>query len=183
MKPIFALPLAIFAVAAAIFAWRLGAREDPHVVPSALIGKPAPSFSLPPLEGRGSEGLSNHDLAKGGVTLVNAWASWCTPCRAENAVLLGLKQRGIKIDGLVYKDKPGPARDFLGELGDPFDRLGFDADGRVGIDWGLTGVPETYVVNGKGVIVAKHVGPLDDYAVQSEILPAIRAAQAAQAAR
>ena len=177
MKPVYGLPLAIFVVVAAIFAWRLGIREDPHVVPSALIGKPVPEFALPPLEGRGSEGLSNADLAKGGVSLVNAWASWCTPCRAENAVLLALKKRGIAIHGLDYKDKPGPARDFLGELGDPFDRLGFDADGRVGIDWGLTGVPETYVVDGKGMIVAKHVGPLDDSVVESEILPAIRAAQ------
>ena len=177
MRPVYLLPLAIFIVAAAIFAWRLNAPEDPHVIPSALIGKPVPKFSLPPLEGRGTQGLSNEDLAKGGVTIINAWGSYCTPCRAESAVLLGLKQRGITIHGLVYKDKPGPARDFLNELGDPFDRLGFDADGRVGIDWGLTGVPETYVVDGKGVIVAKHVGPLDDNIVQSEILPAIQAAQ------
>ena len=177
MKPVYILPLAIFVLTAAIFAWRLSAREDPHVVPSALIGKPAPKFALPPLEGRGTQGLSNDDLARGGVTVVNAWASWCTPCRAENGVLLSLKQRGITVDGLVYKDKPAPAREFLGELGDPFDRLGFDADGRVGIDWGLTGVPETYVVNGKGIIVAKHVGPLDDGIVQSEILPAIEAAR------
>ena len=178
MKPVYVLPLVIFAVAAAIFAWRLNSREDPHVVPSALIGMPAPKFSLPPLEGRGSKGLSNEDLAGGGVSLVNAWASWCTPCRAENGVLLALKKRGITIHGLDYKDKPGPARDFLGELGDPFDRVGFDADGRVGIDWGLTGVPETYVVDGKGVIVAKHVGPLDDSVVDTEILPAVKTAQA-----
>ncbi len=102
------------------------------------------------------------------------------PCRGENAVLLGLKQRGIVVHGLVYKDKPAPARDFLAELGDPFARLGFDADGRVGIDWGLTGVPETYVVDGKGVIVAKHVGPLDEDVVRNEILPAIQAAQSAR---
>jgi cytochrome c biogenesis protein CcmG/thiol:disulfide interchange protein DsbE len=177
MKPIYLLPLAIFLLAAIVFVWRLNAPEDPRVIPSALIGKPVPKFALPPLEGRGAEGLSSEDLAKGEVTLLNAWASWCTPCRAENGVLLGLKQRGIKIHGLVYKDKATPARDFLSELGDPFDRLGFDADGRVGIDWGLTGVPETYVVDGKGVIIAKHVGPLDDRAVETQILPAIKAAQ------
>ena len=177
MRPIYLLPLLIFVAAALIFAWRLNAPEDPHVIPSALIGKPAPKFSLPPLEGRGTQGLSSDDLAKGRVTLVNGWASWCTPCRAENAVLLGLKRRGITIYGLVYKDKPAPARAFLGELGDPFDLLGFDADGRVGIDWGLTGVPETYVVNGKGVIVAKHVGPLDEDAVNNVILPAMKAAE------
>ena len=180
MKLVYLLPLAIFILAAAIFAWRLNAPEDPHVVPSALIGKPVPQFSLPPLEGRGTNGLSSTDLANGGVSLINGWASWCTPCRAENGVLMQLKARGITIHGLVYKDKPGPARDFLAELGDPFDRLGFDADGSVGIDWGLTGVPETYVVNGKGVIVAKHVGPLDDKVIADEILPAIRAAQAAR---
>ena len=177
MKPIYLLPLAIFLLAAGVFISRLSAPEDPHVIRSALIGKPVPQFSLPPLEGRGSQGLSSEDLAKGQVTVVNAWASWCTPCRAENGVLLALKQRGITIHGLVYKDKPAPARGFLGELGDPFDRLGFDAEGRVGIDWGLTGVPETYVVDGKGIIVAKHVGPLDEAAVESEILPAIQAAQ------
>jgi len=180
MKPIYLLPLAIFAIAAAIFIWRLSSAEDPHVIPSALIGKAAPKFALPPLDGRGTEGLSSDDLAKGEVTLVNAWASWCTPCRAENGVLLSLKQRGIRIYGLVYKDKPGPAREFLSELGDPFDRLGFDPDGRVGIDWGLTGVPETYVVNGKGIIVFKHTGPLDEGAVETQLLPAIEAARAAR---
>jgi cytochrome c biogenesis protein CcmG/thiol:disulfide interchange protein DsbE len=180
MKPVYLLPLVIFIIAAGIFAWRMSMPEDPHVIPSALIGKPTPKFALPPLEGRGTDGLSSDDLAKGEVTLVNAWASWCTPCRAENGVLLGLKQRGIKIHGLVYKDKAAPALAFLNELGDPFDRLGFDADGRVGIDWGLTGVPETYVVDGKGIIVAKHVGPLDEASVESQILPAIRAAQAAR---
>jgi len=180
VKPVYLLPLAIFLIAAGIFVWRLAAPEDPHVIPSALIGKAAPKFALPPLEGRGTEGLSNDDLAKGHVTLVNAWASWCTPCRAENGVLLSLKQRGVRIYGLVYKDKPAPARDFLSELGDPFDRLGFDADGRVGIDWGLTGVPETYVVDGKGIIVSKHVGPLDETVVETQIMPAIRAAQAAR---
>jgi cytochrome c biogenesis protein CcmG/thiol:disulfide interchange protein DsbE len=180
MKPAYLIPLALFLVAVGIFVWRLNSSEDPHVIASVLIGKPAPKFSLPPLEGRGTEGLSTEDLTKGEVVLVNAWASWCTPCRGENSVLLSLKQRGIKIYGLVYKDKPAPARDFLSELGDPFDRVGFDADGRVGIDWGLTGVPETYVVNGKGIIIAKHTGPLDEDAVETQILPAIRAAQAAR---
>lgn len=177
MRLLYLFPLALFVLAAVIFLARLNAPEDPHVIPSALIGKPVPNFALPPLEGRGTDGLSSADLAKGEVTLVNAWASWCTPCRAENGVLLGLKARGVKIYGLVYKDKPKPALDFLSELGDPFDRVGFDADGRVGIDWGLTGVPETYVVDGKGMIVAKHVGPLDDAAVETQILPAIKAAQ------
>jgi cytochrome c biogenesis protein CcmG/thiol:disulfide interchange protein DsbE len=178
MKPIYLLPLAIFLVAAAIFAWRLNSPDDPHVIRSALIGKPVPVFALPPLEGRGSDGLSSADLAKGEVTVINAWASYCTPCRGENAVLLGLKQRGITVHGLVWKDKAAPARDFLEELGDPFARLGFDAKGDVGIDWGLTGIPETYVVDGKGIIVAKHVGPLDDDVVANEILPAIVAAKA-----
>lgn len=180
MRLAYLAPLAIFLIAAVIFIWRLNAPEDPHVIPSVLIGKPAPKFALPPLEGRGTEGLSDADLAKGQVTLVNAWASWCTPCRGENSVLLSLKQRGITIYGLVYKDKPAPARAFLSELGDPFDRLGFDADGRVGIDWGLTGVPETYVVDGKGTIILKHVGPLDEAVVETQILPAIRTAQGAR---
>ncbi len=178
MKPVYLIPLAIFLIAAAIFAWRLNSREDPHAIPSALIGKPVPKFALPPIEGRGTAGLSSDDLAQGKVVVVNGWASWCTPCRGENAVLLALKQKGVLIYGLDYKDKPGPARDFLAELGDPFDLVGFDADGRVGIDWGLTGVPETYVVDGAGKIVAKHVGPLDDEIVRTEILPAIEAASA-----
>lgn len=178
MKPAHLIPLAIFLIAVGIFAWRLSSPEDPHVLRSALIGKPVPSFSLPPLEGRGSQGLSTADLSKGEVTVVNAWASYCTPCRAENAVLLGLKQRGITVHGLAWKDKPAPARDFLAELGDPFALVGFDAKGDIGIDWGLTGIPETYVVDGKGMIVAKHVGPLDEDVVRNEILPAIEAAKA-----
>jgi cytochrome c biogenesis protein CcmG/thiol:disulfide interchange protein DsbE len=177
MKPVYVIPLALFLVAVGIFAWRLSSPDDPHVVRSALIGKPVPRFQLPPLEGRGSDGLSHEDLTKGEVTVVNAWASYCTPCRAENAVLLGLKQRGITVHGLVWKDKAAPARDFLAELGDPFTRLGFDARGDVGIDWGLTGIPETYVVDGKGVIVAKHVGALDEEIVRSVILPAVEAAR------
>lgn len=174
MKPAFLLPLALFLAAAAVFAWRLASGEDPRILRSALIDKPVPAFSLPPLEGRSPSGLSTADLGGGRVSLVNVWASWCTPCRAENGVLLGLKARGLTVHGLVYKDKQASAREFLSELGDPFARVGFDADGRVAIDWGVTGVPETYVVDGRGIIVAKHVGPLDEAAVDTFVLPAVK---------
>ncbi|HEX2151836.1 MAG TPA: DsbE family thiol:disulfide interchange protein, partial [Stellaceae bacterium] len=132
------LPAALFALLALVFYSRLG--TDTTVLPSALIDKPAPDFALPPLAGSSEAGFSSADLA-GKVSLVNIFASWCVPCRAEHPVLNALSQsKRVLIYGINYKDKPNAARAFLAELGNPYTRIGAD-DGRVGIEWGVYGVP------------------------------------------
>ncbi len=156
---------------------------DPQRLPSALIGKPVPEFSLPPVEGlaeRGiaTPGISSAQLADGQVSVVNVWASWCGPCIQEQPVLNALKQRHkLRLIGINYKDEPEAARRFLSRLGNPFDAIGADRSGRVAIDWGVYGVPETYVVDGSGKIVHKIVGPLSDDIITGELLPAIAKAR------
>ncbi len=146
---------------------------DPQVVPSALIGKPVPQFALPPVQGR-ALGLSTADL-KGRVSLVNVFASWCTACRDEHPIFTRLKARGVvPIHGLNYKDRPRDAARWLDSLGDPYTRTGADRDGRVAIDWGVYGVPETFVVDGHGRIVFKHVGAVTPEVLENKILPLIR---------
>jgi cytochrome c biogenesis protein CcmG/thiol:disulfide interchange protein DsbE len=160
---------------------------DPSRLPSALIGKPVPQFSLPPIEGLnvGSDprrGVSSADLATGEVTLVNVWASWCGPCIQEHPQLVALKQQyGLRLLGINYKDEPEAARRFLARHGNPFDAIGADTSGRVSIDWGVYGVPETYVVDGRGRIAFKFVGPISAAAIRDEILPAIAKAKTALA--
>lgn len=177
------LPLIVFAALAAIFYFRLFT-GDPSRIPSALIGRQVPAFDLPPLEGlkSGGEqvpGFASADLAKGEVSLVNVWASWCAPCRLEHPILMEAAQAGIaRIYGLNYKDQPENARRFLGQLGNPYAAVGADRNGRVGIDWGVYGVPETFVVDGKGHIVYKHVGPIDRTIMRETILPRIGEAAA-----
>jgi cytochrome c biogenesis protein CcmG/thiol:disulfide interchange protein DsbE len=143
--------------------------RDPELVPSALIGKPVPLFTLPPVMG-GKLGLASSDL-KGGPSLVNVFASWCALCRAEHPLLLDLKEEGIvQIHGLNYKDRPQDAAKWLSELGNPYARTGADIDGRVAIDWGVYGVPETFV-SSEGKILYKHVGPVTAEALNQTILP------------
>jgi cytochrome c biogenesis protein CcmG/thiol:disulfide interchange protein DsbE len=168
------LPLAVMAALVGLFLMRLEQGGNPALVPSALIGKPAPARDLPALAGM--KGISAADLADGRVKLVNFWASWCTPCRVEHALLSTLKNQ-VPVYGIVYKDKTEAALGFLDELGNPFERIGMDAKGDDAIEWGVYGVPETYVVDGKGIIVWKHVGPLDVDAIQNDILPAIAKAR------
>jgi len=166
----FLLPVAVFAVIAAGLG--IGLTRNPQEIPSVLIGKPVPEFSLPPVQGR-ALGLASTDL-KGEVSLVNVFASWCTACRYEHPLFMQLEEDGVvSIHGLNYKDRPEDAAKWLDDLGDPYTRTGADLDGRVGIEWGVYGVPETFVVSKKGVIVHKHIGPVSAKDLEATILPLI----------
>lgn len=165
------IPVAAFAALAALFAWSL--THNPRDIPSALIGKPVPQFSLPAVQGR-TLGLSSADL-NGEVSLVNVFASWCVACRKEHPLFMQLRTTSaVPIHGLNYKDKPDHAEQWLNNLGDPYTRTGADRDGRVAIDWGVYGVPETFVVTKTGRIAYKHIGPLMRADLDTEILPLIR---------
>jgi len=166
---IFVLPAIVFVLLAVGFYRGLGIDSLP--LPSPLIDQPAPHFSLPPLPGE-DHGLASADL-DGKLSLVNAFASWCVPCRSEHPVLNALaRSKRIAVFGIDYKDKPEAARAWLAELGNPYTRIGAD-DGRVGIDWGVYGVPETFLVDRTGHIRYKHVGPLTQADVEREILPLV----------
>jgi len=170
------LPLIVFLGLAALLFVRLGA-GDASRLPSALIGQPAPSLNLPGL-GDGP-GLGDADLRKGHVTLVNIFASWCQPCHIEHEYLLALakdqnlKAKGVALVGVAQKDSPENIRRFLGAAGDPYAKVGLDADGRAGIDWGVYGVPETFIVRGDGVIAYKVVGPMTAETLESVVKPEI----------
>jgi len=170
------LPLAAFLALAAVFLSQLLSGRDASVVPSALIGAIAPETSLPPLEGIELPGMSSAGFA-GKVTLVNVWASWCAPCRAEHPLLMELaKDERIVLAGLNYKDTPENARRFLGGLGNPFDAVGVDGSGRTAIDWGVYGVPETFLVGRDGKIIYKHVGPFSAETMRDDLMPALEKA-------
>ena len=183
------VPLVIFLSLAGLFYYRLGA-GDPSRIPSALIGKEAPEFSLAALEGLEGEngpipGFSRADL-NGAVSVVNVWASWCVPCRDEHPFVEKLSEdTRFKVYGLNYKDKAENARRFLGRYGNPYDAVGTDEKGRVGIDWGVYGVPETFIVDADGVIrygriAYKHVGPINEAVLKEVILPKIEETLAAK---
>jgi len=170
IRPAFWLPIVLFA--ALLPAFVFGLNHDPSTVPSALIDKPVPSFSLPPVKGR-TLGLSSADL-RGQVSLVNVFASWCVACRAEHPLLMRLRAQGIvPIDGLDYKDKPDDAARWLDAMGDPYTRTGADIDGRVAIDWGVYGVPETYVIDREGHIAFKQIGPITPEILDQTIVPLV----------
>ena len=154
-----AIPIAVFAALALLF-WR-GLAGDPSELPSVLIGKPVPDLVLPPLEDLSVPGFDTAALKTGQVTVVNVWASWCAPCRQEHPLLGKLAKRtDIRLYGINYKDEPENARRFLGTLGNPFAAIGVDAEGRTAVDWGVYGVPETFIVDGSGIIRYKWIGPL-----------------------
>lgn len=162
-KRLFALlPVALFLGLAVLLFVRLFA-GDASVVPSALIGRPAPQIDLPALDGlQGVPGIEAQSLKAGQVTIVNIFASWCAPCRAEHPLLLELaKVPDVRLVGINQKDNPENARRFLGALGNPYSAVGVDPNGRAGIEWGVYGVPETFVIDGRGIIRHKQIGPLN----------------------
>lgn len=170
---LYLLPFALFLGIAAYAALPLIRGSDPSVVPSALIDHPVPPFSLPPLPGR-TDGLADRDLT-GEVQLVNVFASWCAPCKIEHPLLMQLaRQQGVTVRGINYKDKPNDALAWLKANGDPYKTVGADQTGRVAIDWGVYGVPETFVIDRQGRIRFRHVGPLAPGVVDGTILPLIR---------
>ena len=169
---IYLLPVAAFVLLAAYFALALRPGRDPALLPSALIDKPAPGFDLAGLGGK--EGLSR-DALKGRPALINFFASWCLPCRAEHPLLLRLAQETqVPLYGIAYKDEPENTLHFLDQLGDPYRRIGVDRTGRTFIDFGAYGVPETYLIDKDGHIRFRYVGPLTADAVEHELLPRLR---------
>jgi cytochrome c biogenesis protein CcmG/thiol:disulfide interchange protein DsbE len=169
------LPLVALVALIAVFAMSID--RDPNFVQSVLIDKPAPAFTLAAVEGLDVPGFDTASL-KGQVTVVNVFASWCIPCRDEHPLLVTLKQRsGVRLFGINQRDAPENARAFLSELGNPYDAVGVDANNRVSIDWGVYGVPETFVVNADGVITYKHIGPISERSLVEQVLPAIEQAK------
>ena len=181
------IPLALFLALVGLFYVRLYA-GDPSKLPSALIGREAPEFSLPPLTGLAGPngaavpGLSRDDLGNGHVTVVNVFASWCAPCREEHPLLEKLAAMNrVRLVGIAYKDEPGNTLGFLNEMGNPFSAVGVDEKGRAAIDWGVYGVPETFVIGKDGRIAYKHIGPLTEASFTDVLLPEIGKAEAGTA--
>jgi len=178
------LPLLAFLALAALFLYRLGS-GDPSKLPSALIGRPVPDTPLPPIagllrDGATVPGIDSADF-KGAVTLLNVWASWCVPCHDEAPLLMTLAaDKRFRIVGINYKDQPDNARRFIGRYGNPFAAVGADAQGRASIDWGVYGVPETFVIGRDGRIAYKLIGPITPGNLEATLKPAIEKALAAK---
>lgn len=181
------LPVIVFAGIALFFGVAL-MTADPSKIPSTMIGKHVPETSFPPVEelsadGKPVPGFVSADLAKGKTTIVNFWASWCTQCVEEHPLLDKLSaSTGTELYGVNYKDSSTAARRYLGRYGNPYSVVGTDAAGRNAIDWGVYGMPETFIVDGKGQIVYKHVGPLSPESIATKIMPALAAANKSMAA-
>lgn len=179
---LYLLPLAICLGLGVFFYIGLGG--DPRVLPSAFLGKPAPAFALEALPGRFPAkhavegGLSRDDIGKGKPVVINVWSSWCIPCVAEHPLVDRLaEQEGVVVHGINYRDKPSDAAAWLARLGDPYARIGADQDGRAGIEWGVYGVPETFVVDAEGVVRFKHAGALTPEIIERDILPLLKGAK------
>lgn len=176
-------PVIIFIAVAGMFSLSL-LKGDPTKLPSTLIGKPVPASNFPAVEGLLKQqqpvaGFTDKDLAKGEIIVVNFWASWCVACVAEHPNLKRLAQEArVPIYGVDYKDSDTAARRFLGRMGNPYNRVGTDKSGRIAIDWGVYGMPESYIVNGQGKIIYKHIGPIEDGDIEEKLLPIIKKARA-----
>lgn len=173
------LPFLLLLIVAAYFLF--GLERDPGELPSALLGKPVPTFDLPGLAGGETVdgGMKTGDLAAGSdIKLVNFFASWCVPCRAEHPLVTRLAElEGVRMFGINYKDAPEDATGWLERLGNPYERIGADRTGRAGIEWGIYGVPETFVVDAQGIVRMRHAGPLTPDVVQRELMPLIEELQ------
>ncbi|WP_157669807.1 DsbE family thiol:disulfide interchange protein [Chitinibacter sp. GC72] len=177
------IPLLLFIALALLLA--VGLRLNPREIPSPLIGKPAPAFTLDRLDQADQTDLKKPFASaalKGQPWILNVWASWCSACIAEHPVLNAWKDKlGAPMIGLAYKDQDADARRWLAGRGNPYSQVIADRDGRVGIDFGVYGVPETFVIDGKGIIVLKHTGPVTDAVMSDKIIPALQAARVAGA--
>lgn len=163
------LPLIIFAALVVVMA--IGLTLNPRLVPSPLIGKPAPAFDLPVL--LADSRFTEKDFI-GQVTLLNVWASWCFACRQEHEVVKQISRNGVRVVGLNYKDEPADAKQWLKQLGNPYQHIAVDYDGRVGIDWGVYGAPETFLIDKKGIIRHKVIGPLSDREKFDELMAVMK---------
>jgi cytochrome c biogenesis protein CcmG/thiol:disulfide interchange protein DsbE len=170
VKPLMLAPPLVFAGLAALFFVGMQ-RSDPDQLPSAMEGRAAPAVQVVAL-GTGPD-LTDAMLREPGVKLVNFWASWCAPCRAEHPVLKTLQAEGVTILGVNFKDKPEAALQFLDDLGNPYAAIGADDSGRMGLDWGLYGVPETFVIDGTGKVILRHAGPITPGILEDRIRPAL----------
>ncbi|MGR3755916.1 MAG: DsbE family thiol:disulfide interchange protein [Tranquillimonas sp.] len=174
-----ALPVLVAVVFGAFLLWGLNPNRDPSSIPSVLISQPVPQFDLPAVEGMDVPGFARADLVGNDApVIVNVFASWCVPCRAEHAVLTRLvRDENVRLFGINYKDKPEDARAWLEELGNPYEKIGSDLEGRAGIEWGLSGVPETFIVGGDGTVLFRYVGPIVGEEPQAQFRAALRQAQ------
>ncbi len=172
------LPFVFFVAMAFVFYLLLSPGRDREAIPSVLIGKPAPDLELAPVSGITANGIPVPGIPlgvfSGKISVVNFWASWCAPCRMEHPVITAIaKNADVQMIGINHKDKPDNAAKFLSDLGNPYERIGTDANGRAAIEWGVYGMPETFVVNPEGNIVFKHVGPVTANVYSEQILPLI----------
>lgn len=171
------VPLMVVTALVLLFLAMMLSDRNPNEIDSVLIGRPAPEFSLVSLK-EGAPALTTADLKTGAPVLVNFFASWCVPCRAEHENLMVLAgEYRVPVIGIAYKNDPDKARGFLTELGNPFSKTGLDLDGRVGIDWGVSGVPETFLIDGDGVIRYRHWGPIVGSSLEERLLPQLEALQ------
>jgi cytochrome c biogenesis protein CcmG, thiol:disulfide interchange protein DsbE len=173
---LFGFPLVLFLGLGAVFLSQLRSGKQASEIESVLVGQEVPPVVLPAVAGRAGAGFDAAGLKTGQPSVVNFWATWCAPCKIEHPHLLALKARGVTVHGVLYRDKAAAATDYLQEMGDPFTMLGDDAKGLTGIEFGITGVPETFVVDGHGKVVLRFQGPLDEDSVKRQILPALNIA-------
>ena len=179
VSPLVVLPPLVFAALAGAFIWGMN-RDDPRELPSMMIGREAPALQL--VELGGGALIDDATLRDGEVKLVNFWASWCAPCRAEHPNLAALAAEGVPIYGINYKDDPTKALAFLAELGNPYVAISADDTGRTAIDWGVYGVPETFVLAGDGRVILRFAGPITQRSLEGEIRPALEKAALSQTA-